>query len=48
VLARTCSRSGNCGAFTVRVQKLSCEPFCIGTVGVSNQLLIVPVPAVLL
>ena len=48
VEARTCRRSGNCGALTVRVQKLNCEPFCIGTGGVSNQLLIVPVPEVLL
>ncbi len=32
----------------VRVQKLYWAPFRIGTVGVSNQLLIVPVPAVLL
>ena len=48
VLARTCRRSGNCGALTVRVQKLNCAPFWIGTCGVNSQLLIVPVPAVLL
>ena len=49
VLARTCSRSGKgLGWATVRVQKVISWPLNMGTTGVSSQLLIVPVPAVLL
>jgi len=48
VLIRTCKRSGNAGASTVRVQKVITEPFWSVTGGVSNQLLIVLVPVVLL
>ena len=48
VLMRTCNRSGNAGASTVRVQKLNVAPFTNVTGGVSNQLLIVLVPVVLL
>ena len=49
VLARTCIRSGyGLGCATVRVQKRMIWPLNIGTTGVSNQLLIVPVPEVLL
>ena len=48
VLIRTCNRSGNAGASTVRVQKVAVCPFCNVIGGVSNQLLIVLVPVVLL
>ena len=48
VLMRTCSRSGNAGTSTVRVQKVSVAPFCNVSGGVSSQLLMVSVPAVLL
>ena len=48
VLMRTWSRSGNGFAVVVRVQKVICTPFCNVTGGVSNQLLIVLVPVVLL
>ena len=41
VLMRTCSRSGNDGTSTVRVQKVIGMPFCNGTGGVSSQLLMV-------
>ena len=48
VLMRTCNRSGNAGASTVRVQNVITAPFTNVTGGVSNQLLIVFVPVVLL
>ena len=51
VLARTWRRSGKMFGATssgLRVQKLMVEPFAIVTTGVRSQLLIVPVPAVLL
>ena len=48
VLMRTCSRSGNIGVVTVRVQKVIAAPFCNVTGGVNSQLLIVLVPVVLL
>ena len=48
VLIRTCNRSGNAGALTVLVQKVAVCPFCNVIGGVSNQLLIVLVPVVLL
>ncbi len=48
VLMRTCSRSGNAGAPTVRVQKVNTVPFCKANGGVSNQLLKVDVPVPLL
>jgi len=36
------------GCATVRVQKMSCLPFWIGTTGVNSQSLIVPTAPVLL
>src|ERR1051325_3881807 len=48
VLRRTCSRSGNAGTLTVRVQKLNTTPFCHVNGGVNNQLLNVDVPVPLL
>ena len=46
MLIRTCSRSGNAGVLTVRVQKVAVLPFSKVIGGVSNQLLIVLVPVV--
>ena len=48
VLMRTCNRSGNAGASTVRVQKVELAPFCKVNGGVNSQLLIVLVPVPLL
>ena len=48
VLIRTCNRSGNAGASTVRVQKVRTTPFCKVNGGVNNQLLSVDVPVPLL
>lgn len=48
VLMRTCNRSANAGVVTVRVQNDIVCPFVSVTTGVRSQLLIVPVPAVLL
>jgi hypothetical protein len=48
VLIRTCRRSGNGLAVVVRVQKVIVCPLVRVTTGVSNQLLMVPVPAALL
>ena len=48
VLMRTCNRSGNDVAASVRVQKLNATPFCNVIVGVNNQLLKVEVPVPLL
>ena len=48
ILIRTCNRSGNAGVFTVRVQQVAVLPFSNVIGGVSNQLLIVLVPVVLL
>ena len=48
MLLRTWSRSGNGFAVVVRVQNVRVTPFCNVIAGVSNQLLIVLVPVVLL
>ena len=48
VLRRTCSRSGNWLFVIDRVQNVIETPFSIGTTGVSNQLLMVFAPVVLL
>jgi hypothetical protein len=48
VLMRTCNRSGNADAASVRVQKFNTTPFCNVIVGVNNQLLKVEVPVPLL
>ena len=48
VLMRTCNRSGNFRASTVRVQKVSDPVFCKNLAGVISQLLMVLVPVVLL
>jgi hypothetical protein len=48
VLMRTWSRSGNGFAVVVRVQNVMVTPFCNVVAGVSNQLLMVLVPVVLL
>ncbi len=48
VLNRSCSRSGNAGLVTVRVQKEKVSPLLRFNTGVSIQLLIVATPAPLL
>jgi hypothetical protein len=48
VLRRTCNRSGNMGASTVRVQKPNTVPFCTRAGGVKSQSLKVEFPVPLL